>query len=86
MKAINLKVSLLALSFFTVSAIFAQDTTNKPKPDTTNKPKPDTSKSKIGTSTSMKTSVNNLVSSNLDAINSLAINEDKIAAKREETK
>ena len=85
MKSINLKVSLLALSFFTFSAIFAQDTTNKPKPDTTNKPKPDTSK-KSSTSTSMRTSGNNLLSSYIDAINSFAINEDKIAAKREDTK
>jgi hypothetical protein len=86
MKSINLKVSLLALSFFTFSAIFAQDTTNKPKPDTTNKPNPDTSKPKNGTSTSMRTTGISLLSSKGDATNSFAINEDKIAAKKEETK
>jgi hypothetical protein len=83
MKSINLKVSLLALSFFTFSAIFAQDTTKKPKPDTTNKPMPDTSK-KSGTS--MRTTHKSLLSSNVNAINSFIAGENKIAAKKEESK
>jgi hypothetical protein len=86
MKAINLKLSFLALSLFTCSAIFAQDTTTKPKPDTTMKPKPDTSKSKISSSTGMRTSGYNLLSSNVDAMNFFFKNEDKISAKKEETK
>ncbi|MEP6952086.1 MAG: hypothetical protein ABI863_22540 [Ginsengibacter sp.] len=86
MKSSNLKLSFLALSFFTCSAIFAQDTAKKPMPDTTNKPKPDTSKSKIGLSTSMTAVPNVLGNSNVDAINSFFITEDKIAAKKEEKK
>ena len=78
MKSIHLKAFFLALSFFTFSAIFAQDTTNKPKPDTT-KPKHD--------STSMaKQSGAGLLCSNIDAINSSLINDDKIAARKEDKK
>ena len=80
MTSIKLKVFFLAVSFFAFSATFAQDTTRKPKPDTSKLPKPDT--------TSMKTTQSgNVVSSNVNAVNSsLTKSDDKVAAKKEETK
>jgi hypothetical protein len=82
MKSIKLNVFFLALSFFAFSATFAQDTTGKPKPDTSKlPPKHD--------STSMTTtkSGGSIVSNNISAVNaSLTKNEDKGAAKKEETK
>ena len=79
MKSSKLRLFLLAASFFAFSATFAQDTTNKPKPDTSKSPKPDTTKIEApkGGGTS---------GSNVSAVNaSLTKNEDKVAAKKEET-
>ena len=84
MKSIKLKVFFLALSFLAFSATFAQDTTGKPKP------KPDTSKlpPKHDTTSMTKTSSSgSIVSSNVNVSNSsLTKQEDKVAAKKEESK
>jgi hypothetical protein len=83
MKSIKLKVFFLALSFLAFSATFAQDTTGK-------KPKPDTSKlpPKHDTTSMTKTSSSgSIVSSNANVSNSSSTKqEDKVAAKKEETK
>ena len=79
MKSIKLKVFFLAVSFFSFSVIFAQDTTNKPKPDTTKLPPKHDSTSMINTHSS-----GSFLSSNVDAINSsLTKNRDRVEAKIE---
>ena len=79
MKSIKLKVFFLAVSFCAFSAAFAQDTTHKPKPDTSKSPKPDTTKIQIDKGSGS-------IGSNVSVVNpSLTKNEDKVAAKKEET-
>ena len=82
MKSIKLKVFFLAVSFLAVSATFAQDTSGKPKPDTSKLPPKHDSTSMTSTKSGAST-----VSSNISAINSsLTKKEDKVEAKKEETK
>lgn len=79
MKLIKVKVFFLAVSFFSFSALFAQDSTNNPKTDTSKAPKHD-STSMIQTHRS-----GNILSSNATEITAfIGKNENKVEAKKEE--
>ena len=76
MKSIKLKAGFLAIGLFSMTAIFAQDTTKTPKPDTTKIPKTD--------STSMvKMKSANTVSNTFFTSPSFVANENKLSAKKE---
>ena len=80
MKSIKLNVLFLALSFFAISATFAQDTTGKPKPDTSKLPKKDS------TSLIKTHNAGSLLSSKFNPINAtLTNNKTKVEAKKEAT-
>ena len=79
MSSIKLKVFFLAASFFSFSAIFAQDSTNKPVPDTSKMPKHDS------TSMIMNQPGRSVISNNVTEITaSLEKKANKVDAKKEE--
>jgi hypothetical protein len=79
MKFIKVKVFFLAVSFFSFSAIFAQDSTSHPKTDSSKAPKHD-STSMIQTPRS-----SNALTSNVTEITAfIGKNENKVEAKKEE--
>ncbi len=76
MNSIKLKAGFLAIGLFSMTAIFAQDTSKMPKPDTTKMPKTD--------STSMvKIKKANTVSSAFFTSPSIIANDNKLTAKKE---
>lgn len=76
MKSIKLKAACLSIGLFSMTAIFAQDTTTTPKTDTTKMPKTD--------STSMvKVKSANTVSNTFFASPSFIATDNKLSAKKE---
>ena len=76
MNSIKLKAGFFAIGLFSMTAIFAQDTTKMPKPDTTKMPKTD--------STSMvKIKGANTVSNTFFTSPSFIANDNKLSAKKE---
>lgn len=78
MKSTKLKVIFLGLSCFAVASTSAQDSPNMPKPDTTKMPRHDS------TSKNSSAMNSNVVGFNFKASDSFIVNNENIAALKQE--